>query len=833
MIYCPNCGTANRDGSRFCNECASPLPTETGVRCPMCSTPNPPGNVFCDNCGARLVPAFIEEEPSEPEPSTPARKGLSLPTKQDAAEPAESAPEETPDWLSKLRSVSSDQSTEGSPASPTDRVPEWMRDASSEEQPEWLRRLAGYSAASDQSLVPTESSEPTQDQSASDEAEQPARDSAEISATPDWFNTLTGSPPSEEQEPESAEPLPGDEVPDWISRLGATQPPVSEPETSPAASEPQSPAPEEETPDWLKDLSRKSPTPETESAEDVPDWLKELESSASAVQEEQPSDYEEAPAWLQSSGEERPAVLGEEEERVEPSDIPDWLQELSSTTEARPQPGTSIVEEKAPTPEAGELEQPGVTEEIPEWLTSLRAAGAAAVPQEEAATPEPSALTPPQSIEPAAQPTDTAELPEWAKSLVQAAAKPERRGPSAPIPPELPLELREEEPTEAEMPTWLKALREEQGPITEPAQPILSQGEIPAWVEALRPTEEQPAEEAGEEAVEQEGVFAGLAQVLPPAPIMGEAHGEPAQLVVETSPQDLARAGIFQELLARAASVPKPVTILPSRAAKMRQRVLRWIIFALMLLAIWAPGKFDLNANLNAPVLPHLDQLLPDPMLTSANQQVEQLSSGSTVLVMFDYDPIQAGEMNPIAQVILRQLRSRSLNVKVAGLNPLGATLAQNIWNDLSAEGSSSTEFSNLGYIPGQSTGVQQLLLKSGPIDLAIDLAASSDSLRWWAEQLVVGNFDVPLIAGVSAGVEPLALPYTQSGQVKGLITGLAGAFTYANLAGLADSTNPQSVENQIHLEAQIVGHWLLIILIIIGLVYALVSPAGRRSSVS
>ena len=63
MIYCPNCGTANRDGSRFCNECGRKLQSKTGIICPMCSRVNPGGNVYCDNCHARLVP--LTAGPSE------------------------------------------------------------------------------------------------------------------------------------------------------------------------------------------------------------------------------------------------------------------------------------------------------------------------------------------------------------------------------------------------------------------------------------------------------------------------------------------------------------------------------------------------------------------------------------------------------------------------------------------------------------------------------------------------------------------------------------------------------------------------------------------------
>jgi hypothetical protein len=55
MIYCPKCGTANRDGSKFCNECGGRLPEAP----PEPATPAPEAPDL-----ARL---FAEEELPEPE----------------------------------------------------------------------------------------------------------------------------------------------------------------------------------------------------------------------------------------------------------------------------------------------------------------------------------------------------------------------------------------------------------------------------------------------------------------------------------------------------------------------------------------------------------------------------------------------------------------------------------------------------------------------------------------------------------------------------------------------------------------------------------------------
>ena len=49
-MICASCGTENREGRKFCSECASPL----AVACPACGAPNQPGEKFCGECAAAL-----------------------------------------------------------------------------------------------------------------------------------------------------------------------------------------------------------------------------------------------------------------------------------------------------------------------------------------------------------------------------------------------------------------------------------------------------------------------------------------------------------------------------------------------------------------------------------------------------------------------------------------------------------------------------------------------------------------------------------------------------------------------------------------------------------
>jgi hypothetical protein len=49
---CTRCGADNREGAKFCSECATPF----AIKCSRCGAANKPGAKFCDECAAPLVP---------------------------------------------------------------------------------------------------------------------------------------------------------------------------------------------------------------------------------------------------------------------------------------------------------------------------------------------------------------------------------------------------------------------------------------------------------------------------------------------------------------------------------------------------------------------------------------------------------------------------------------------------------------------------------------------------------------------------------------------------------------------------------------------------------
>src|SRR5262249_4203296 len=50
LMRCSSCGAENREGAKFCSECAAPIP----VKCTHCGVSNRPAAKFCDECAAPL-----------------------------------------------------------------------------------------------------------------------------------------------------------------------------------------------------------------------------------------------------------------------------------------------------------------------------------------------------------------------------------------------------------------------------------------------------------------------------------------------------------------------------------------------------------------------------------------------------------------------------------------------------------------------------------------------------------------------------------------------------------------------------------------------------------
>lgn len=51
---CPECGTINPEGVKFCQECGAKVGVAAKIYCTNCGQENPSGTRFCGGCGSKL-----------------------------------------------------------------------------------------------------------------------------------------------------------------------------------------------------------------------------------------------------------------------------------------------------------------------------------------------------------------------------------------------------------------------------------------------------------------------------------------------------------------------------------------------------------------------------------------------------------------------------------------------------------------------------------------------------------------------------------------------------------------------------------------------------------
>jgi hypothetical protein len=408
------------------------------------------------------------------------------------------------------------------------------------------------------------------------------------------------------------------------------------------------------------------------------------------------------------------------------------------------------------------------------------------------------------------------------------------------------------EPVDRQEEQELLAALAEIGP--EPSESDLAEAEIPTWLEAMRPgVTPAPAEVEEEQDVETRGLLTGIPGVVQPATVIAAVPSAPVKPERIGAEAALARARLWQELIARSTQ-PSTQEMPRPQVKKTRDRVERWLVYGIVLLAVLVPLLTGVD----------LSQVfvLGDPLTTGAAEAYGVVNGTVTadapVLIAFDYDPSFMGELQLQAEALLHHLTLREARIIIVSLTPEGAAMAQQAIDEVLVDRNylSGEDYVNLGYLPGEAVGIRSLALHpryllgqafnggdlgemltlGGEESLRLDdmaligvLTSSANDLRWWVEQKTAledeSDMQLPLVAGVSAAIEPLVRPYydMDSPQIDGLIVGLAGAVDYESemdwLAGPA----------HVRINAQFVGQLAVMALIALGV---LVFVFSRRSDV-
>jgi hypothetical protein len=215
---------------------------------------------------------------------------------------------------------------------------------------------------------------------------------------------------------------------------------------------------------------------------------------------------------------------------------------------------------------------------------------------------------------------------------------------------------------------------------------------------------------------------------------------------------------------------------------------------------------------------------------------VEDLPAGARVLLSCDYDPAAKAEIYPMNLAILRHLFRRDIKVVAFSLWEGGPPMAERALKIVAEEYGKTygVDYVNLGFKEGREatmvalgenirntfptdyyrTPIDSISLLNdaenyGDFHLLISLTAGYPGGREYAKY-VQPRFDIQLICAVVATGVPFLMPYYQSQQISGLLTGIIGGAEYEELIGAPGWAKRT-------MDPLTIGHLMMVVFIVLG----------------
>ena len=249
------------------------------------------------------------------------------------------------------------------------------------------------------------------------------------------------------------------------------------------------------------------------------------------------------------------------------------------------------------------------------------------------------------------------------------------------------------------------------------------------------------------------------------------------------------------------------------------------------------------------------------PIKTTSNseivfEQLNNLNKGDKVLVSFEYGASTKPEIHPMSIAILQHLFSKGIKVYTVPLWAEGLMMAKYALDEVIASNlfdiKEHTDYVSLPYKAGNeiiirgiatdirsifTQDINNILLNDIPMmdgvnkvtdfDFVFDLSAGVPGNAEWV-QFACDEHNVPLSSGCTSIMVTDAIPYVESGQIRGILAGMPGAAEYEQmvfkyLSDLRDSKilneNASIVPGKAtsRMSAQSVAHLLMVIFIIFG----------------
>lgn len=492
--------------------------------------------------------------------------------------------------------------------------------------------------------------------------------------------------------------------------------------------------------------------------------------------------------------------------KVDTTEFPDWLEQFESS-----------LSETLPQTDSEELESSAIaTGELPDWIVNLR-------PDESdsASGLRPSAAPIPEEIYDLPTDFSSADLPGWLQDAEVSGA-------------ELPLLL-----DDADLPIWVESESELSEPPVEladiladlPATPPLEErllkAEMPDWLLDLKPPELSGlAPPQLDLKAETTGPLAGILGTVRVEPVVAMPRAVTPLLPYAVTSEQTQQARLLRQLVQEIETPPVSVPTRPDTHGETWVRVgLGLLLLALALLTWFAPGLL-LTTSGPAPLSPG----------AAAAHEAVAAAAGKPVLVVFDYTPALAGELDHAARLLLAELADNGSLILTTSQFAAGTAVA----NTLTAPYNSQP----IGLLAGEAIGLRQLgaCLEDNQVacdtlqgrtlsaelqaalqnaGLIILLTGERNSLVNWVEQVGAAT-ETPIVAGVTQALAPVAAPYAATGQLQGVLDGLPAVIAYADAFGTTVNVEQARTQHNAQGLMQLVA---AILLLIGAVVFALFRP--------
>ena len=231
------------------------------------------------------------------------------------------------------------------------------------------------------------------------------------------------------------------------------------------------------------------------------------------------------------------------------------------------------------------------------------------------------------------------------------------------------------------------------------------------------------------------------------------------------------------------------------------------------------------------------------PEVRKVYQEIDQLDSGSVVLISFDHEASSLPEVKPMAVAILRHCFSKNLKVIGLALMAEGTAIGDGILREVAKEYAKKygTDYLFLGFRPQSQAailGMGEDIKRVFPQDyknISLDQIPMMSEGSRFAGKGIKNYKDIPLIISVADGDMPnywidyavsryhkkvatavtavmatSFYPFLASGQIVGLLGGLKGAAEYEILIAKPGM-------GQKGMDAQSISHLVIILLVIAG----------------